>query len=191
MKLILLLTVVGLLAFDSLSQTTTQAPAKPKTELEAFQESYGSVMVRGYTQLDPIRAAGIGGGTLRVSVREGRSPSSNARVKGLIVEIDTGERYASSGRSFVEYGEIDSLIKGIEYIAKLDKSVTTLSNFEAEYKTKGDFAITVFSGSSSGKLSANASVGSIGSKSVFLLIEQLPDIVVKLKEAKAILDTLP
>lgn len=190
MKLRLLLVLFGLLAGYSFSQSTPAQSAKPKTELETFQEKYGTVMVRAFSRTESIRAGGIGGGMIQISVREIRSASTNTKVKGLVVEIDTNERYASSGRSFVEYGEIDSLIKGIEYIAKVDKSVTTLSNFEAEYRTKGDFALTVFNGSD-GKLMVSASVGTIGSKSVFLTLDQLSDVIARLKESKAILDGLP
>lgn len=190
MKIKVLLALVLSLSSYSFTQTAAPVQSKPKTELEAFQEKYGTVILKAFAQTEAIRAGGVGGGTIQISVREIRSASSNLKVKGLVVEIDTAERYASTGRSFVEYGEIDSLIKGIEYISKVDKSITTLPQFEAEYRTKGDFSLTVFNGSGD-RMMVSASTGSIGAKSVFLTLSQLADVVSRLKEAKTILDGLP
>jgi hypothetical protein len=159
---------------------------KPKTDLEAFQEKYGAVIVKGYSELPAIRGSS---GTFQITIREFRNPGTNSKVKGLVVEIDPDEKYASSARSFVEYAEIDSLIKGIVYISKIDKSVTTLTNFEAEYKTKGSFSVTVFN-SSAGGIRASLEVGSYGSKSIFVSTAELDGVVTQLQQAKAMLDAL-
>ena len=64
--------------------------------------------------------------------------------------------------------EIDSLLKGIDYISKVTRDVTKLDGFEAEYHTKGDFRVTVFSGGSDGVMGAAVSSGRIGKTQVFL-----------------------
>lgn len=164
------------------------ATDKNKTDLETFQEKYGTVVIQGYTRLPSIRSGMTG--SFSVLVKEFRSPASNLKTKGLVVEIDDGERYSSTARSFVEYAEIDSLLKGIEYISKIDKAVTSLDQFEAQYKTKDDFSVTVFS-TRENKLSVSLRVGSIGSKSVFLDVSKLPEVVALFESAKAKLDALP
>jgi hypothetical protein len=158
---------------------------KPKTELETFQEKYGAVIVQGYTKIPEMR--GTLGGTFTIIAKQFTDAGSGLKVKGLVMEVDTGERYSSEARSFVEYGEINSLLKGIDYIAKLDKSVTKLSSFEAAYKTKDDFEVTVFN-SSNGGLRAAISVGRIGRKTIIMELTALVDLTAKLQQAKTILD---
>jgi hypothetical protein len=190
-KLILLFAFSFILgAVEVFSQTPAAASAvdaKPKTELEAFQAKYGSVIVKGYSELSPATTGS--GGSLQLRVMEFRNPSNNTKVKCLVAEIDPSERYASTARSFIEYGELDSLIKGVLYISKIDKSVTTLQSFEAQYTTKDDFEVTVFN-RSSGEIGVAVSVGRFGSKSLFLSAEQLASFVTQLQQAKTMLDAL-
>ncbi|HSK73338.1 MAG TPA: hypothetical protein VK892_16680 [Pyrinomonadaceae bacterium] len=160
--------------------------AKPKTELELFQEKYGTVIVKSYSKISQIR--GIGG-TFQIMAMEFRNPSNNTKVNGLVVEINTTDRYANSARSFIEYDEIDSLIKGINYVSKVDKSVTSLDSFEARYKTKGDFEVVVFN-DEQGKLGVALSVGSIGQKTIYLEMDGLNNLVTQLQQAKNTLNTV-
>lgn len=172
------------------AQTPAAAAAnadnKNKTELELFQEKYGSVIVKGFSDLTPIVGTS---GSFQFTLMEFRNPSSASKVKGLVAEVDPAERYSSSVRSFIEYGEIDSLIKGITYISKIDKTVTTLQNFEARYATKGEFTITVFN-SSAGETRVALTVGRIGAKSIFVEQAALATLVTQLQQAKASLDAL-
>lgn len=189
--------IITLIAFSflfgvtAIAQTPATAAAaqdtKPKTELEAFQARHGSVIVKGYSEISPATAGT--GGSIELKVMEFRNASNNTKVKGLVAEIDPAERYASTARAFIEYGEIDSLIKGIGYISKIDKSVTTLKSFEARYSTKDDFEVTVFN-RTSGEISVAISVGRIGAKTVYVTVEQLAALVAQLQQAKTMLDAL-
>jgi hypothetical protein len=142
--------------------------------------------VKGYTELPAITALG---GNIKFTVREFRDGATARKLKGLQVEVDKEERYAVPASSFIEYGEIDSMIKGINYVAKIDRSVTTLALFEAEYKTKGGFEITVFN-NAKGQISVAHTAGRVGSKSVYILFETLPKLLAQLQEAKTMLDAL-
>ncbi len=181
MKTLLLILTLSFAAFG---QTQTAQPAKPKTELESFQEKYGVVVVKTFSDVSEMTGSG---GVLKIQARALKNPSAGSKVRGLVVEIDSTEKYASSARSFIEYDEIDSLIKGIAYISKIDKSVTTLESFEAEYKTKGDFSITVFSNRQGG-VRAALSVGSYSQKNVFIKLEDLAVLITNLEKAKNVLD---
>ena len=162
------------------------AANKAKTELETFREKYGAVIVKSYSELPVVNGLG---GSFKIMVQEYRNAGTNTKVKGLVVEVDKAEKYSTPARSFIEYSEIDSLIKGINYIAKIDKPITMLSLFEAEYKTKGDFEITVFN-NAAGKISVAITAGRIGSKSVYVSPETLVTIVAQLQHAKTMLDAL-
>jgi hypothetical protein len=182
--------LILLFALSAKGQTVPPAepalPGKAKTNLETFQEKYGSVIVQGYT---PVGEVVSGGRTVKVQAKEFKSASSTAKVKGLLIEVETGERYASSGRAFVEYDEIESLVKGIVFISKIDKSVTALNSFEATYKTKGDFSVTVFN-DTSGTIKAAVSVGSVSQKTMFTPLVELTTLVLLLQKAKSVLDEL-
>jgi hypothetical protein len=188
MKIVLASLGIFILAVSGVAQAkpaATPATDKGKTDLELFSEKYGTVVVQGYTRLPSITTTG---GRFTATVKEYRTPSGT-KVKGLVFEVDDLERYSSAARSFVEYGELDSLMKGIDYVSKIDKTVTTLENFEAKYSTKDEFEVTVFNGRD-GKIQVAVTVGRIGSKSVYLTMDQLPLLVELLTNAKAKLDTL-
>ncbi|HRJ89857.1 MAG TPA: hypothetical protein PLN05_14865 [Pyrinomonadaceae bacterium] len=176
---------------DASSQATRSAAQAPtndqKTELDLFQERLGTVIVKGFTKIGSM--SGLGG-TVEVTAFEFVDASNRNKVLGVAVEVTDNERYSTTRRSFIELKEIDGLIKGLEYVAKADKSVTQLANFEAKFKTKGDFEITTFNDSSN-RLKVALSAGSIGAKSVFLPIEQLVEFRQLIEKAKATLDAIP
>jgi hypothetical protein len=186
-KLLPLFILIFACAASISAQTPDLQEKKTKTNLEAFQEKYGAVLVKGYSSVG--RMMGIGSATVEIQARELKNASSNTKIKGLLIIVDTNEKYASAARSFIDYDEIDSLIKGIGYISKIDKSITSLANFEAAYDTKGDFSVTVFN-DSQGKLNVAITAGSVGSKSVYTSMENLAELVSILLKAKAVLDEL-
>ena len=80
------------------------------------------------------------------------------------------------------------MVRGIDYIAKIDKGVSSMSSFEAEYHTKGDFSLTVFS-EQSGEIGLAASSGRIGKVTAFLKLKELADLRKMLIEAKNVIDS--
>jgi len=82
-------------------------------------------------------------GSVTVTAREFRDASNpKLRQTGLTVEVKESGRVERESVSFVDYDEIDSLLRGIDYISKIERNVTSLKDFEAEYRTKVDFGIT-------------------------------------------------
>jgi hypothetical protein len=147
--------------------------SKPSTKLEAFQASTGIVIVRGFTTVGAIRGLS---GSITVDAREFRDASNpSRRVTGISIEVKETTRLERQNTSFIDFDEIDSLIQGFDYLAKASKEVTTLNNFEVEYRTKGDFRLVVFN-NSSGQLSLAVSSGRIAKTSVYLKIEQLSEL---------------
>jgi hypothetical protein len=109
-------------------------------------------------------------------------------VLGIAIEVKGSSRQRESTSS-IDYDEIESLIKGIDYITKIDKSVTSLSNFEAMYKTKGEFSITTFS-SQSGEIKVAVSSGRVVQTTAFLSMNDLAKLKSLIIEAKQKLDSL-
>ncbi len=161
----------------------TDSEKPPATKLEAFQARTGSVVIRGFTTVAEIRGLGA---IVGVDAREFTDASDSKRITGIAIQVKETGRLERENRAFIDADEIESLLKGIEYIEKIGKNVTKLDNFEADYKTKGDLRITVFS-SSKGEISASVAVGRIGRTSAFLNLSQLGELRKAVLAARALL----
>ena len=126
----------------ALAQSKPEAGKTPATELEAFQSRTGVVLIRGFSTVGTVRGMG---GEVSVDAREFRDGSnpSSPNATGISITVKETSRLERGNISFVDYDEIDSLIKGVEYISKVGKDVTKLDHFEVDYRTKGDLILTV------------------------------------------------
>jgi hypothetical protein len=80
-------------------------------------------------------------------------------------------------------------VKGVDYIAKIDKTVTKFDDFQADYKTKGELTITTFS-DSGGKVQAAIQSGLYGSVNVYFSLGELAEFKDLIQKAKARLDSI-
>jgi hypothetical protein len=165
-----------------------QSPAlPPKTRLEQFQAKTGSVVIKGFTEVGT--ASGKYGSTVTVSAMEFTDASSGAKQFGITIDIKASGDYPQKNTSYIDLDEVDSLLKGIDYIAAADKTVTKLSSFEATYRTKGDFAMTVFSSSRTGTMLAVES-GRFGTARAYFDISELPKVRQLIEKAHKILESI-
>ena len=147
--------------------------AKSATKLEAFQAKTGIVVVRGYTTAGTIHGLG---GEITVDAREFRDASNpSSRAAGISITVKETGRLERENTSFIDADEIDSLLMGLDYIAKANKAVTKLENFEVEYRTKGKFSLVTFN-NSKGQLSAAVSSGYIGKTTAYIKLEDLANL---------------
>src|SRR5205085_3020177 len=91
--------------------------------------------------------------------------------------------------SFVDYDEIDPLLKGLEYLGKIDYSVTQLRAFEADYRTRDDLVFSALSGRNNTVMVAVSS-GVVRPVSVQFRLEDLRSITGLIVEAKKQLDAI-
>jgi hypothetical protein len=169
---------------------TAQSPVTsppPKTRLEQFQVKTGSVLIKGYT--DVGTAAGKYGSTVSVSAMEFTDASSGGKQFGIAIEIKGSGQYPQTSRSYIDLDEVDSLLKGIDYISHADKSVTKLASFEAIYRTKGDFVMNVFGSGHKGTMLAVES-GRFGTASAYFDIAELPKVRQLIEKAQAALQSI-
>ncbi|KAB8060473.1 hypothetical protein [Janthinobacterium violaceinigrum] len=157
--------------------------AQPATKLESFSARTGIVIVKGYSTIGVVN----GLGRVSIDVREFRDASNPKSAQyGVSFEVKESGRLERENTSFIDEDEIDSLIRGLDYISKIERNVTTLGNFEAQYKTKGDLSMTVFSGSG-GEISLAVSSGRIGKASAYLKLADAEKIRTFLSEAKSVI----
>jgi hypothetical protein len=182
-------TIVGISVWRSRSNATAnnQIPKEGKTKLEAFQGKAGIVLVKSYSETEAL--TGQYGGTVEVDAMELQDRSNGAREVGLIVNVKPSGQYSQASRSFIDYDEIDSLLKGIDYISNVKSATAPLKNFEAHYRTRGDFAIITYS-QADGKIGVAVAGTFIASNNVFLSTQDLGTLRSRVLAAKEILDQL-
>lgn len=179
-------TLVALLcAGAAFAQAQTEQTKAPATKLEAFQSRTGVVLIRGYSTVGTLRALG---GQVVVNAREFRDGSTpnSPRATGVSITVKETGRLERENTSYIDLDEIDSLLKGIEYVSKVTKDATKLAQFEVDYRTKGDLRITVFN-DLRGNVSAAISSGTIGRTQAFVSLTDLEQLRQLVATAKALL----
>jgi hypothetical protein len=161
-------------------------PLEPRTKLEEIDGRYERVLIKGFTQVAVFNARG---GDVRVDALELKEVGSPARALGIVVAIREAGEKPRDNRSFVDYEQIDSLIKAIESIARVTETVTKLTGFEARYRTPGDLELNVFRQSRTGTAAALTS-GICEKTTVLLTLDELERLKGIILEAKARLDEI-
>jgi hypothetical protein len=161
-------------------------PEEPRTKLEAVEWRYQSVLVKGFTQVATLT---VGGVEIRVDAVELKDTATATRAIGLVIALKELGENARENRSFVDYEEIDRLLKGLEAVAQVNESVTKLAGFEARYRTLGDLEILVFRQSRSGT-AASLSSGICDRVTAHLTLDELDRLKAHIVEAKTRLDEI-
>jgi len=108
----------------------------PATKLEAFDTNVEVVVLKCSTDVGSITADA---GSVGVKCREITDTSNGHKEQGIALEITP--RGQNRDVLLIDYDEIPALVNAIDYITRLDVSVTPLTSFDAAYTTKGGFRI--------------------------------------------------
>lgn len=160
-------------------------PFEPRTKLEEIDGRYERVVIKGFTHVAAFNARG---GDVRVDAIELKEAGSATRALGIVVAVRETEG-PRENRSFVDYEEIEPLLKAIESIARTSETVTKLTGFEARYRTPGDLELNVFRQSRSGT-AASLTSGICEKTTVLLTLDELERLKGILLEAKTRLDEI-
>ncbi len=119
-------------------------PVEFQTRLESLMSETGAVIVEGYTRVGSVAGSR---GTAYVTAWEVTDATAGHKELGVEVEIaDPAARpEADDDRAFIDYDEITPLLRGIDYMTRLDNRVTKLSRFDAQYQTRGGLVLVTFS----------------------------------------------
>jgi len=125
------------LAFASRAQDSTTNVLK--TEIENFEAQTGTVIVKGFGETGSLTT---GAGVISVRCKESIDVGHGIKQYGVAIELE-----ASPRREFfiVDYDELDSLISGIDYLAKINYSVTALPAYDASFTTRSGLRIVAYS----------------------------------------------
>lgn len=118
-------------------------PEEFQTKLESLMSETGAVIVKGYTRVGAMSGSR---GAANFTAWEVIDARTGRREQGVGVEIsDTApSRPDLEERAYVDYDELDPLLKGIDFIMKLDDKATKLSRYEAQYRTRGGLVLVTF-----------------------------------------------
>jgi hypothetical protein len=138
---------VGCFLLNNLSraQDTNVYPLAPATKLEALEMSIGTIIFKASTEMGVVSVnTGI------VSVKAKESTDMSSGLKELGVAIDIRREGGFRELMLIDYDELGPLLSNIDYLSKLDFSVTALNAFDAAHTTKGGFRIAALGTRSTG-----------------------------------------
>jgi hypothetical protein len=161
-------------------------PLEPRTKLEAIDWRYEHVLLKGFSQMAMLNARGA---DIRVDAVELKDSETATRAIGLVIALKESGENPRENRSFVDYEEIDRLLKAFDTISKVNESVTKLAGFEARYRTLGDLEINVFRQSRSGT-AASVTSGTCDRVTGLLTLDELDRLKAHIVEAKTRLDEI-
>jgi len=174
-----------MLTVTSRAHDTNCCPQLPKTKLELFETRTGAVMIKGTAQIGVVP---VEVGSVVVRCKEFTDTSTGLKESGIAVVVRENEQHEET--TIVDHDEIDSLIKGIDYLGKVDRSVTPLPGFEAVYTTRGELQIATHSSRRTGTIEAAVQSSRESKLKIFLTLEQLARFRLLIEEAKNKLDSI-
>jgi hypothetical protein len=125
---------------DSATSAVVVNPPPPKTHLQAAAEQKGALIIGGYTDVGTVQRED--GGSIRITAAEFTNTATSTREYGLLVFIhQQADGVARDTRSFIDADEVDSLLSALDGMSKLDRTTTTLNDFDARFRTRGDLEI--------------------------------------------------
>jgi hypothetical protein len=161
-------------------------PVEPRTKLEAIEWQYERVLVKGFSQIATFVARDV---EVRIDAVELKDTASATRAIGLVIALrETGEN-PQQNRAFVDYDEIDRLLRALDAVSRVNESVTKLASFEARYRTLGDLEVVVFRQSRSG-IAASLTTGICDRVTAQLSLDDLDRLKAHIVEAKTRLDEI-
>lgn len=127
MKRIWILLAVAALAIHSHAQSTNG----PRTQLEAIECRTNTLVVKGFTEIGTIACAS---GSVLVAAKESSDAATHERVFGVSVVVRGRE--GRQDTSYIDYDELDSLIKAVGLMNTPPWSESALPQIEASYTSR-------------------------------------------------------
>jgi hypothetical protein len=182
------LTLLGLAVFNisAAAQTTNfyVAVATPPTVLEQLESTNSQLIVKGTA---PIGTVYIVGGAISVICKEDLFPASGRKEHGIRIGFQFGNQ--PEERTVLDYDELAPLLSALDFLNKINWSVTSLTGFDASYTSKGGFRVNSFSSKRAGQIEISMRNASMP-KGILIAPDQFAQFRSYIEQAKAKLDDL-
>jgi hypothetical protein len=166
-------------------ETNAWCPLPPQTKLESFETNTGTVIIKASA---PIGTVAANAGALSVKCRQLTDSGSGQQEFGIVLGVATGNQPEAS--ALVDYEELDSLLGALDYLNRLDWSVTSFPGFDAAYTSKGGFRVSAFGSRRTGNIDFAARALRSGQGPLVLSRDQLGQLRALLEQAKSKLDAI-
>ena len=185
-KMMLLVAMGGLIVAGELraQDTNVYLQLPPPTVLEALEATTDQLLVKG---TEPMGTVSTEGAVISVTCKEDAVVSVNRREYGIVVQISINGQ--PDDRTVVDYDELDALLGTMDYLANINRSVTTLSGLNASFTTKAGLRVSAFSSRRAGQIELTLRSGRM-QKGMLLTSDQLAQFHSLVDQAKHKLDAL-
>jgi len=177
----ILIATSSLLAWASRAQDTNA----PLTELETFEAQTGTVIVKGAGQTGSLTVGVVG---ITVLSKESLNVNTGQKAYGAAIEITGNNRLVR--KAVVDYDELDTFLSSLDYLAKIDYTVTTLPTFVAGYTTKSGFRAGAYTSQRRGAIQFFLQDYSANSGRILITPTQLVQFQSLVEQARKNLDSL-
>jgi hypothetical protein len=167
------------------AQETNACLPVPATKLEAFETNTDTVIIKATAQVGTVQAPG---GAVSVRFREITDAGTGRRQSGIVILITSGTQLDDV--MLIDYDELSSLLDGMEYLGKLDWSVTSLPSFDAAYTTKGGFRAAALGSRRTGNIEFAVRSVRVNRAPLLLSRDQLAQLRSLVEQGKTKLDAL-
>jgi hypothetical protein len=157
----------------------------PADRLEGPQEKTGAVVIHGYSDIGTV--SGDLGAQLTIKSHEFTDVNLGKKDYGISLTAMEGAQPFRTATCSIAYSEIDPLLRGLDHLGKVEKSVTKLANFEASYRTQDSLCVTILNGPD-GKIQALVEAGRFHPVRVTCNLELLAQLRGLIQQAKTVLD---
>jgi hypothetical protein len=159
-------------------------PFEPRTRLELLEARQDVVILKGFTRIITTQVQGV-----RIDAVEMRELGSSSRIKGVVIALREGGERPNENRALIDYEEITPLLNAMDALSQVDETVTKLAGFEGQYRTHGDFEMTVFRQTARGN-AVTLFTGICDRATTVISLDDLAKLRAMLAEAKVRLDEL-
>jgi len=166
-------------------ETTNVFLPLPPTKLDAFATNIGSVVVKATAEIGTVPADTA---LIVVQCKEMRDNNVGRREYGISVELVFEHQRRLI--KLVDYDELDSLLSALDYLNKVDWSVTTLNSFDAGYNSKSGLRVAGFSSKRSGFIEFAIRDMATPTSPILISRAQLAQFKALVEQAKAKLDSI-
>jgi len=167
------------------AQDTNPCSIVPATKLEAFETNVGNIIIKATTELGVISAKTA---AISVKCKEFTDTATRRKEQGIAVEI--GRLGLPRDVMLIDYDELASLLNAINYLNKLDVSVSSLESFDAAYTTRGGFRIAALGTRRTGLVQFGIRDVRVSAPPVVLTRDEMTRLSSLLDQSKAQLDGL-
>lgn len=171
--------LVLLCLFFCFSSAVTNSQ-EPKLPVQPFEGKTGDIIIRSFLKLDRLLCEP---GIIQMTPTIVVDVRSEVTIAGIDVAIIGGGSSPRTESTFINRSDIEGLLQGIDYVAKVTTSNTKLKTFEATYSIKDRLEVAVYN-ETNGTLMVRVSCGPTNGARAYFKLSALPDFRKLIVEAR-------